>query len=170
MSKGKEVSWRERKLPSGDKVDVGRYDGRGFVACAGLLHLFPFVGHLDARELGGRWCYPVGLVQQTVEGMVKTEYAGAGGDRTKALKTATADVAKLVELTSPKAPPKKAPPKKAPPSGLLFELPAQDPFAVARKDAKKDEARRVRQKASDERKAEADAKKIVEGLKKGRRK
>ena len=154
-----EAKWRERKLPSGDTVDVTRIDGVGYVAQAGLNTVRPFLGNLKADEVGARYAFSIPRLRDVVTEAVKIEFGDASNDRAKALRKAVFDVSKLVELTTPKDAA-----RRTPPSGLLFELPPQDPAALARKEAKKDEARRVRMEQARDRKALAEGKRLASAL------
>ena len=153
MVQEKAAVWRERKLPSGDVVYVTRYRDVEYVSTVGLSALAPFVDHLPCDVIGGkRRGYAVLALRDAVNEAVKREYAEAREGRAAALRRATLDVAKLVELTSPKAPPRKVS------SELLFELPPQDAGILAEKARRRGAAAR---KGAAERRATDDAKKLT---------
>ena len=148
----RDITWRKKKLPSGDDVEVTTWSGAGFVLLPSMAGLQRFVRPEHRVPLGGWLAYPVTALAAAVSEAIRAEYADADEARTAKLQTASKDVAKLVEITAPKS---KA--AKAPRTGFLFPLPQPDPRRVAEKQATRSKATAARQQAT------ADAKQSAAG-------
>lgn len=139
----RDITWRKKKLPSGDEVEVTTWSGAGFVALNEGHILAAFRPRDSAVPVGKHFAYNVAALAAAVNEAIKTEYADSGEARAASLAVAAKDVAKLVEVTAPKS---KA--AKAPRSGFLFALPEKDPEAVRRKEAKLAARRGEREQAA----------------------
>lgn len=129
----RDVTWKKRKLPSGDEVETTTYGGVGFVVLNEGHLLSAFRGKQTA--VGARFVFAVAEIASAVNDAIKREYADSGDARAATLATAAKDVAKLVEVTAAKS---KA--ARRPQTGFLFPLPEKDQDAVRRKEARKGRA------------------------------